>query len=101
MRTTDPMPRPASSASLLPRGVWKAPWMGPNGEMVLLAVTACHALACPPVTIPRGSDHTLAVDQLWAHLEATDPDTRPASHLRVISLAAWLPLSGASGLLAL
>jgi hypothetical protein len=58
---------------LLERGVWKAPWMGPDGEIVLLAVTADHRLLIPPSVIALGSNHFKAYDGLWELLDARDP----------------------------
>lgn len=69
---------------LLERGVWKAPWMGPHGEIVLLPVTSRHSLVTvSPITIPLGSDHIAACDQLWEMLDALDPlDARAADEHR-------------------
>ena len=55
------------------RGVYVAPWMGPDGEFVLLAITREKKLACQPVVVPIGSNHVLASDELWDVLERDDP----------------------------
>lgn len=55
------------------RGVYAAPWMGPNGEIVLLAITKEHKLAGDPVTVPVGASHHAAADALWERLDADDP----------------------------
>lgn len=66
----------AELRGLLDRGVYKAPWMGPNGEIVLLAVTSKHCLvSLSPIVIPAGSNHVQAVDELWDMLDAIDPLT--------------------------
>lgn len=57
---------------LLGRGVYLAPWQGPNGEIVLLAITHKRALACPPRMIPAGASHILAGDEMWELLERDD-----------------------------
>ena len=66
------MPGPGE---MLERGVWKAPWRGPNGEIVLLAVTSSHCLlsGCP-VVVPRGCCHVTEADRLWALLDEIDPE---------------------------
>ena len=78
------MPRPAPRHTLLDRGVWIAPWLGPAGEMVLLAVTTRHQLAVDPMTVPTGASQVLAAELLWDQLEELDPDTSAARTLRVI-----------------
>ena len=78
------MPRRASPHQLADRGVWIAPWIGPQGEVVLVAVTSAHRLAAAPVTVPAGADRIAAAEALWDHLEAVDPDRSPARTLRVI-----------------
>lgn len=65
--------QPAPCASLLERGVWKAPWMGPRGEMVLLVVTSKRRLLVPPVVLSLGSDYISTLDTLWATLDVRDP----------------------------
>jgi hypothetical protein len=55
------------------RGVWMAPWMGQNGETILVAVTRERKLACDPVLVPPGGNHVAASDALWARLDGHDP----------------------------
>lgn len=55
------------------RGVYIAPWKGPNGEFVLLAITREQKLACPPRVIPIGGNHVQAGDEMWDLLESSDP----------------------------
>jgi len=62
-------------ASLLERGVWKAPWIGLSGGIVLLAVKSNRMLLKEPQEIPPGSDHIAAADQLWDELDQCDPIT--------------------------
>lgn len=70
MRVT-PHPLPG----LLERGIWKAPWMGPDGEIVLLVITSERKLLGPPTTLPKGSDYLKAMDALWELLDHRDPVT--------------------------
>lgn len=58
------------------RGIWIAPWMGPNGELVLLAITSTKRLAAPPFTIPAGADRVEASVRLLDVLDEVDPDVR-------------------------
>jgi hypothetical protein len=60
-------------AALLDRGVWQAPWLGPDGELVLIAITRSHALHGGPVVVPHGASRVDAADRLWALLERDDP----------------------------
>ncbi len=60
------------------RGVWIAPWVGPNGETVLLAITRFRKLVGEPVTIPNGTSHHVACDALWAQLDQEDPTPKLA-----------------------
>lgn len=70
----------AAMCGLLERGVWKAPWQGSNGEVVLLAVTSQRCLiSVDPITVPLGSDHIAAADQLWDMLDELDPLTPVAA----------------------
>lgn len=55
------------------RGVWVAPWVGPSGELVLLAITRDKKLAGEPYAIPTGANHVEAGDRMWARLDADDP----------------------------
>jgi hypothetical protein len=58
------------------RGVWVAPWVGPNGEIVLLALRRDNRLAGEPHVIPLGASHVLAADELWERLDREDPEQR-------------------------
>lgn len=64
---------PQRIGQFLERGVWKAPWMGPQGEMVLLAVAGSHRLVGEPKLLPRGCDFIAAHDQMWDLLDEGDP----------------------------
>lgn len=68
-------PSNAELSKLLDRGVWKAPWMGPNGEFVLLVVTSGHTLLVPPSVLALGSDYIASFDALWELLDERDPLT--------------------------
>jgi hypothetical protein len=56
------------------RGVFVAPWVGPKGELVLIARRRDKRLAGDPYTIPLGSSHVLAADALWERLDRDDPE---------------------------
>jgi hypothetical protein len=55
------------------RGVWMAPWLGPNGETILVAVTRDRKLIGEPAFVPAGGNHVKAADDLWERLDADDP----------------------------
>lgn len=63
----------AGAGDTLPRGVYVAPWVGPNDEIVLVAITRGHRLAAPPLTIPHGASQIGAADALLALLDRDDP----------------------------
>ena len=54
------MPKPERVTN---RGIWKAPWVGPMGEIVLLAIDSGGHLVVDPFTIELGTDHLEAVEQ--------------------------------------
>lgn len=64
---------------MLDRGVWAAPWIGPNGEVVLLGVTNERKLALDPVTVPDGASRVAAADRIWDAIEDAE-----ARRLRLI-----------------
>ena len=55
------------------RGVWKAPWRGPNGELVLFAMDSKKRLADGPLTVSHQADHVKAADGMWELLDRVDP----------------------------
>lgn len=55
------------------RGVWIAPWVGKNGELVLLAITSDNRLVGEPLEVPVGSSHILAADAMWERIERANP----------------------------
>ncbi len=57
----------------LSRGVYVAPWVGPKGEVVLLAVTREQKLAESPRIVPIGANQAIVRDEMWARLEHEDP----------------------------
>jgi hypothetical protein len=66
--------RNADFGSELPcRGVFVAPWVGANGEIVLLARTSQRTLVCDPLEIPHGASRLEASDSLWELLAREDP----------------------------
>jgi hypothetical protein len=62
------------------RGVYVAPWMGPDGEIVLIAITSRRRKLIEEM-IPRGADHVAFAVQVQAMLDEADPDTRPTLRL--------------------
>lgn len=60
-------------AALLDRGVWQAPWLGPNGELVLLAITKARALHGEPHVVPHGASRIEAAELLLSRLDRDDP----------------------------
>lgn len=57
------------------RGVFAAPWMGENGEILLVAVTSDGRRIAERSVAFGESAHSIA-DELWDLLEAADPDRR-------------------------
>ena len=56
------------------RGVYVAPYLGPDGEIVLLAITSSRKLATSgPVIVPHGADRVAAAEALWDLLDRVDP----------------------------
>jgi hypothetical protein len=64
--------RIASFGKGVGRGVWLAPWMGPNGELILVAVRRDDRMVGERM-LSLGDNHVQASDELWAALEAADP----------------------------
>jgi hypothetical protein len=58
---------------LLSRGVWTAPWLGPSGESVLVAVTSEAKLLLPPEAIPEAQLQSRRAF-LWHLLDQFDPE---------------------------
>lgn len=54
-------------------GLHIAPWMGEQGEIILLAVTSNRRLAAPPLEIPWGADSVAMAEELQRVLDAADP----------------------------
>lgn len=57
----------------LGRGVWIAPWTGPNGEIVLFKRDRWKRLVGEPRMIQAGENHVLIGEQMWEELDAADP----------------------------
>ena len=55
------------------RGVYVAPWVGPKGETVLIALRRDGRLAGDPDAIPVDSSHEVATDAMWDRLDRDDP----------------------------
>lgn len=65
--------RKANFGSGVGRGVWVAQWAGENWETILVAVRRDGRRAAQRV-VPVGGDHIGAADELWALLDAADPE---------------------------
>jgi hypothetical protein len=72
---------PSLMTAQLRRGVHVAPWMGPNDELILVAVTSTGRQAAPSVIVPHGTDRLKVSDALWDLLDEVDPDIR--AHLKI------------------
>jgi len=59
-------------AEMASRGVWQAPWFGPDGELILVSVTRARR-RLREVVIPHGGSRIEAADSLLAELERDDP----------------------------
>ncbi len=66
------------------RGVYQAPWTGPNGELVLIAITADRKLACDPVLVPHTASRVLASDAVYEKLDMLDPVGARRAQLRLV-----------------
>lgn len=71
------VPPPPALVELLPRGVAIAPWVGSNGEVVLVAVDS-HGRKFSEVSVPPGENRLCVEDALQASLDANDPPSGPA-----------------------
>lgn len=57
-------------------GVWLADWTGPQGEMILVAMTSGRVKVIEEM-VPIGADHVAAQLRLLEQLEAVEPNARP------------------------
>jgi hypothetical protein len=77
VRVSDRPPSPMSPlrtfTKFLGRGVFVAPWCGPDGEIVLVAITSRNRIVGDPLIVPLGGDHLGVSDELWRRLEAAEP----------------------------
>lgn len=67
--------RVAKLGSNIGRGIWIAPWMGENGELVLVAVTSSKR-RIKEVEIPFGANHLDTAIELLELLDQHDPEIR-------------------------
>lgn len=58
------------------RGVWVAPWLGPDGETILVAITRDKREA-RKVYVPQNVNPQPATDELWDTLAVIDPGPMP------------------------
>lgn len=80
---------------LLPRGVYRAPVLSPNGNLLLLSVDYGHRLVARREVFPN-EDVYLILDKMYADLDAIDPEharrkePRPKPGALVAAMAALL-----------
>src|SRR5678809_1135361 len=67
---------PTAVGALLERGVWTAPFLGPRGEPVLVAVDRDHRKIIE-IVVPAGIGLVDVSDDLWALLDRADPEPEP------------------------
>jgi hypothetical protein len=65
--------RKAPVGASIGRGVWVAPWQGPNGETILVAVSRKRRKIAERLLSP-GDDHVGAGEALWDMIERDDPE---------------------------
>jgi hypothetical protein len=51
------------------RGVWMAPWVGPNGETILVDSDENRRLVGEPVTVPLAASARLVANEVWDRVE--------------------------------
>jgi hypothetical protein len=57
---------------ILGRGVFQAPWLGPNGEMVLVSINSRHEKH-EELTVTHGANRIDVGEAMEARLDAADP----------------------------
>lgn len=68
--------RQAKVGPMAERGVWIAPWLGPDGETILVAVDQHHRRIGSECRVAAGASHVLAADEMWERVERDDPIPR-------------------------
>ena len=69
------MPLQPAPCPLLARGVYRAPYLGPEREVILFAVDASHRIPDHGERlVPRDADLEEPTAELWRHLDAVDPE---------------------------
>lgn len=71
-----PLPLFAEIGTLVDRGVWYAPVLGPEGELIQFAATSEHRLAAAPIYLPATASpaaHRAAAILLGERLDQVDP----------------------------
>lgn len=58
---------------LLSRGVYVAPFMGPEGETIVFCIDHRHRIVGRPTFVSAGESHLAAADAHWARLDRDDP----------------------------
>lgn len=69
------------SPEKLNRGVWVLPYLGPNGETVMVAIRADGRILGQPVLVPWAADGIQAALDLWDVLDAADEGRDARAHL--------------------
>src|SRR5689334_8663825 len=86
-QTRQPNVTPSSENGLLERGVWTAPFLGPRGETILVAIDRDHRHV-RSITVPPDIGLVDVSGDLWAFLDRADPprnDTDARVGLTVLS----------------
>jgi hypothetical protein len=73
--------RVAQFGEMYERGVWLAPWLGDNGEFILVAVTSRRRKVAEE-TVPLAADHAAAAARLYEILDRIEPESR--ANLKVV-----------------
>lgn len=74
--------RIAHFGEMYDRGVWLAPWLGDNGEFILVAVNSRRRKVAEEI-IPAGADHAAAAERLYEALDRDEPEAR--ANLKIVS----------------
>lgn len=70
-------PAPQPDDHLTDPTVLVADWVGPNGEIVLLARDSRRRLIGEPMQIPHGANRLAASDEMWDRVDAVVRAERP------------------------
>lgn len=68
---------------MLDRGVWQANFLGPAGEIYLVAISHAHRLIARRV-VADGENRIQAAEELQDELDRVDPASTERRHLRLV-----------------